>query len=175
MAGRALGEPVASDIFPIMESDITAFSHQAAEVVRAAHRELETLMRQRTEIMRRIGTVKKTLVGLTSIFDCSALSRESLTTIGEGFSSYQAGQTGLTNSCRMALLQAGVPLRPSQVRDRLRFQGLALENHRDPVASVTTILRRLEQYGEAKTVTLPDGKRAWEWVAGSITAPIEQA
>jgi len=65
----------------------------------------------------------------------------------------------------MALLQAGTPLRPHQVRDRLRFQGLSLENHRDPVATVTTVLRRLGQYGEARAVILADGKRAWQWVA----------
>ena len=72
--------------------------------------------------------------------------------------------TGLTNEFRMALLQADGPLRPHQVRDWLRFKGLSLEDHRDPVATVTSILRRLGQYGEARAVTLPDGKRAWEWV-----------
>ena len=114
--------------------------------------------------MKRIGAVKQTLVGLTSIFDCSALLQADIsgTAYGPGVGSHQ---TGLTNACRMALLQAGTPLRAHQVRDKLRFQGFSLESHRDPVASVTTILRRLGQYGEAKPVTLPDGKRAWVWVA----------
>ncbi len=140
-----------------------AFSHHAAEVVRAARQELDGLMRQRSEIMKRIGAVKQTLVGLTLIFDCSALPVNLLGTPGrEGHPSHLPG---LTDACRMALLQARTPLRAHQVRDRLRFQGFSLESHRDPVATVTTILRRLGQYGEAKPVILPDGKRAWEWVA----------
>lgn len=138
-------------------------SHHAAEVVRAAQLELDALMRQRSEIMKRIGAVKQTLVGLTSIFDCAETVRPTESVISEGAGSHL---TGLTNACRMALLQAGSPLRPHQVRDRLRFQGLSLENHRDPVATVTTVLRRLGQYGEARAVMLADGKRAWQWVAG---------
>jgi hypothetical protein len=146
----------------IAESDPSAISHHAVEVVRAAQQELDTLMRQRTEIMKRIGAVKQTLVGLTSIFDCSAVMKE--ISGAEGTETLGPHLTGLTNACRMALLQAGIPLRPHQVRDRLRFQGLTLENHRDPVATVTTVLRRLGQYGEARAVISPDGKRAWQWV-----------
>ena len=124
-------------------------------------------MRQRTELMKRIGAVKQTLVGLSELFDCSSVT---LDLHGPAEVS-GAHLTGLTNACRMALLQAGVPLRPHQVRDRLRFQGLSLENHRDPVATVTTVLRRLGQYGEARPVLLPNGKRAWEWVTSGYKTP----
>ena len=162
--GRELEESrvfaVAGDVESNDDSEI---SHHAVQVVRAAHQELDTLMRQRAEIMKRIGAVKQTLVGLTAIFDCSAVTSTAAGSVfPEGTGSHL---TGLTNACRMALLQAGKPLRPHQVRDRLRFQGLSLESHRDPVATVTTVLRRLGQYGEARAVMLPDGKRAWEWVS----------
>jgi hypothetical protein len=40
-----------------------------------------------------------------------------------------------------------------------------LEKHKDPLASVTTILNRLAQYGEAKPVFLGDGRRAWVWAS----------
>jgi hypothetical protein len=164
MASQAVGGSMGNQAQRSGGTEAAAFSHHAAEVVRAARQELDVLMRQRAEIMKRIGAVKQTLVGLTSIFDCSALLQDlSGTSIGAGISSHQ---TGLTNACRMALLQAGTPLRAHQVRDKLRFQGFSLESHRDPVASVTTILRRLGQYGEARPVMLPDGKRAWVWVAG---------
>ncbi len=136
----------------------------AAEVARAAQQELNTLLLQRAELMKRIGTVKQTLAGLTTLFGGAAASG---TWIGsQNDKAAQAShQTGLTNACRMALLQASVPLRAHQVRDRLRFQGFLLETHRDPVATVTTILRRLGQYGEARSVVLPDGKRGWEWIS----------
>ena len=163
MVTRALHELSVNSIPAGEGSDGSQLSHHAAEVVRAAQQELDTLMRQRSEIMKRIGAVKQTLVGLTSIFDCSvAMVNLNGSVFTEGTGSHL---TGLTNACRMALLQAGTPLRPHQVRDRLRFQGLSLESHRDPVATVTTVLRRLGQYGEARPVIQSDGKRAWEWVA----------
>ena len=38
------------------------------EVVKTAHEELRQLMRQRTEIMKRIGTLKQTIAGLANLF-----------------------------------------------------------------------------------------------------------
>jgi hypothetical protein len=136
----------------------------AEEVARAARHELDALLRQRSELMKRIGTVKQTLAGLTKLFGCS----EPADTLSEpnGNQGRQiVHQTGLTDACRTALLEATGPLRAHQVRDRLRFQGFPLDNHRDPVATVTTILRRLWQYGEARSVVLPDGKKGWEWIS----------
>ena len=169
MAGTALRELTGIEVLRIAEgNDDAEVAHHAAKVVQAAQQELDTLMRQRTEIMKRIGAVKQTLMGLTSIFNCSELvpdfSPQPPQTLGPHV-------TGLTNACRLALLQAGVPLRPHQVRDRIRFQGLDLDNHRDPVATVTTVLRRLGQYGEARPVLLPNGKRAWEWATDGNPAP----
>ncbi|MFZ0321918.1 MAG: hypothetical protein WAL56_22525, partial [Candidatus Sulfotelmatobacter sp.] len=48
-----------------------------------------------------------------------------------------------------------------------------LERHKDPMASVTTVLNRLVAYGEAKAVALESGRRAWQWVAetGSVGVP----
>src|ERR1700733_3735125 len=44
------------------------------EVVRAAHEELRQLMRQRADVMKRIGTVKQTIVGLAHLFGDDVLS-----------------------------------------------------------------------------------------------------
>ncbi|PYX47075.1 MAG: hypothetical protein DMG79_14785, partial [Acidobacteria bacterium] len=41
-----------------------------------------------------------------------------------------------------------------------------LARHKDPMASVTTVLNRLVEYGEAQAVLL-NGRRAWCWVADS--------
>jgi hypothetical protein len=40
-----------------------------------------------------------------------------------------------------------------------------LARHKDPMASVTTVLNRLVEYGEARAVVLENGRRAWQWVA----------
>jgi len=42
-----------------------------------------------------------------------------------------------------------------------------LARHKDPMASVTTVLNRLVAYGEAKAVSIDKGRRAWQWVADS--------
>jgi hypothetical protein len=39
-----------------------------------------------------------------------------------------------------------------------------LARHKDPMASVTTVLNRLVEYGEAQAV-VSNGRRAWRWVA----------
>src|SRR5437868_1882802 len=48
------------------------------EVIRAAQRELRELLRERAEIMKRIGTVKQTIVGLANMFGDDVLDEEML-------------------------------------------------------------------------------------------------
>ncbi len=133
------------------------------EVVRAAQRELRELLRERAEIMKRIGTVKQTIVGLANMFGDEVLDEELLDLVdrrGNG------RQPGFTRACRLVLLEAKSPLTARQVCDELRARyGDLLMNHKDPLASVTTVLNRLAEYGEARAVLNPHGKRAWEWVA----------
>jgi hypothetical protein len=43
-----------------------------------------------------------------------------------------------------------------------------LARHKDPMASVTTVLNRLVEYGEAQAVLSSSGRRAWRWVADSV-------
>jgi len=45
-----------------------------------------------------------------------------------------------------------------------RLPGVLLR-HKDPLASVTTVLNRLVEYGEAQSVLRDNGRRAWQWVA----------
>jgi hypothetical protein len=48
-----------------------------------------------------------------------------------------------------------------------------LTRHKDPVASVTTVLNRLVDYGEAQAVVLSNGRRAWRWIADAA-APMNE-
>ena len=48
----------------LLAIDAQANSISAQQVVKAAHEELLQLMRQRAEVMKRIGTVKQTIAGL---------------------------------------------------------------------------------------------------------------
>ena len=133
------------------------------EVVRAAHDELRQLMRQRAEIMKRIGTVKQTIVGLANLFGDEVLSDELLELIDR---KSNGRQPGFTKACRMVLMEANRPLGAREVCEQIQ-QRLppVLLRHKDPLASVTTVLNRLVEYGEARTVARDNGRRAWQWVA----------
>ena len=133
------------------------------EVVRQAHEELRQLMRQRAEIMKRIGTVQQTIVGLANLFGDDVLNDELLELVDRKSS---GRQPGFTKACRMVLMEADRPLGAREVCELIQ-QRLPpiLSRHKDPLASVTTVLNRLVAYGAARTIVKENGRRAWQWVA----------
>ena len=139
------------------------------EVLRQAQRELRELLRERADIMKRIGTVKQTIVGLANMFGNEVLDEELLDLVDRRSN---GRQPGFTRACRMVLIEARTPMTAREVCDQLRgrFAELLI-NHKDPLASVTTVLNRLAEYGEARSSTNPQGKRAWEWVADKRNTP----
>lgn len=133
------------------------------EVLRTAHQELLALLQQRADIMKRIGTVKQTIIGLANLFGDDVLDDELLTLVDR---KPNGRQPGFTRACRTVLIESRTALTGREVVAQLqeRFAGV-LVNHKDPLASVTTVLNRLVAYGEARSVVNQTGKRVWEWVA----------
>jgi hypothetical protein len=133
------------------------------EVIRSAERELHELLQRRAELMKRIGTIKQTLAGLANIFGDSVLNDQLLTFLDRKTASRQPG---FTRACRVVLMESGKPLGARFVCQALqqRFPEL-LERHKDPIASVTTVLNRLADYTEARCSLDANGRRVWEWVA----------
>ena len=75
-------------------------------------------------------------------------------------------QPGFTKACRMVLMEAACPLGAREVCEKIQQRiPPVLLRHKDPLASVTTVLNRLVEYGEARTVVRENGRRAWQWVA----------
>lgn len=142
------------------------------EVVKSAHEELRQLMRQRAEIMKRIGTLKQTIAGLANLFGEDILGEDLLELIDR-----KSGgrQPGFTKGCRMVLMEANRPLSVREVCDQLqqRLPALLLR-HKDPLASVTTVLNRLVDYGEARSVVRENGRRAWQWMSEPETVAPER-
>jgi len=133
------------------------------EVVRQAQEELHVLLQQRAEIMKRIGTVKQTIAGLAHLFGDKVLNDELLELVDRKSS---GRQPGFTKACRMILMEAGHALSARDICEYFQERMPAmLARHKDPMASVTTVLNRLVDYGEAQAVTLNSGRRAWRWVA----------
>jgi hypothetical protein len=145
------GRPVIADGMP------------AQQVVKAAHEELLQLMQQRAEIMKRIGTLKQTIVGLANLFGDQILSDELLELVDR---KPNGRQPGFTKACRAVLMESRRPLGAREVCAELeRRSPDILSRHKDPLASVTTVLNRLVEYGEARTSSNERGRRAWEWVS----------
>ena len=87
------------------------------EVVKAAQEELRQLLRQRAEVMKRIGTVKQTIVGLANLFGDEVLSEELLELVDRKSS---GRQPGFTKACRMVLMEAAVPWAPAKCANSIQ-------------------------------------------------------
>jgi hypothetical protein len=122
---------------------------------------LESLLRERRDVVRRICFIRQTIVGLASVYGQEVLDGQMLDTIDHH--SKAQGQ-GLTRACRLALIQAGRPLSAREVCDQIQIQNpVLLMRHKDPVASVNTLLARLAYYGEASATKDERGRRVWQW------------
>jgi len=139
------------------------------EVVRQAHEELRQLLMQRADVMKRIGTVKQTISGLANLFGDSVLSEELLELVDRRTN---GRQPGFAKACRMILMESGRAVTARDICDYFQQKMPAmLARHKDPMASVTTVLNRLVDYGEAQAVLTNTGRRAWRWVAEAATEP----
>jgi hypothetical protein len=69
---------------------------------------------------------------------------------------------GLTDACRVVLRNAGIPMSPTEVRDRLISIGCDLSRYANELAAIHTVLRRLNDSGEIRFVASP-GKHLYRW------------
>jgi hypothetical protein len=133
-------------------------------VVKVAHGELRRLIQQRAEITKRIGTIKQTIVGLCNLFGDDELT-EDLRELVNGKVGVRRRGITITEACRKVLMDAGCPLTARNVCEQIQ-QRTDLPCSKNLVGAVTTVLSRLEKYGEACTVPRANGPRAWVWVSG---------
>jgi hypothetical protein len=133
-----------------------------------AHSELRDLLQQKSEIMKRVGSIKQMITGLASLFGDEVLTADLMGLLDRGSPSRQPG---FTRTCRQALMESNRPLLAHEVcREIERRDPTLLARHKDPVASVTTVLNRLANYGEARYVVSDRGRRrSWSWVTQSET------
>lgn len=136
---------------------------QVLEVLRRAEEDLAHLLCERAEVAKRIGTVKQLIAGLANLFGDEILSDEVLTLLNHKVGIRQRGFTG---ACRLVLMQARTPMSAREVCEQVQQRvPLVVARHKDPLASVTTVLNRLAAYGEARSTIRGDGRRTFEWVA----------
>jgi hypothetical protein len=140
---------------------------QIDKVIEEMHREFRSLLLQKAMLARRIGTLKQTIKGLANLVGEDIVGEE-LSEIADRKSSTRT--RGFTKTCRLVLMESKCPLISQEVREEIERRNPALlAHHKDPLASVTTVLSRLTRYGEARAVVREHGQRAWEWVPRNST------
>jgi hypothetical protein len=132
-------------------------------IVKAAHDELRRLVQQRSEITKRIGTIKQTIAGLCNLFGDDGVS-DDLRELVTGKAT--AHKPGITQACRTVLMETGRPVTAREVCEQIQQRTmLDLPCAKNLLAAVTTVLSRLGQYGEARNIPRDNGSRAWVWVS----------
>jgi len=111
----------------------------------AAVREYETLGQQRQDIDKRLSELAQTI---------STLSR-------------LCGLTptvpwGLTDACRV-VLRSGLPMTPTDVRDRLLAIGFDLSKYSNELSGIHTVLKRLNEAGELRYLVGGPSQGAYLW------------
>lgn len=137
--------------------------------MRHLHDELAQLLEQRTAVMRRIAGAKRTIVGLAALFGETALDDDLRKLVGIGTAQRLPG---LTDMCRTILMESDRDLSLHDVLEGICARNPALlAGHKNPMASLTTILNRLVSSGEAQRLLLNNNKRAWQWVVAADRTP----
>ena len=70
---------------------------------------------------------------------------------------------GLTDACRMIYRNAGLPMSPTDVRERMREIGIDLSVYSNEMAAIHTVIKRLHDAGELRFVTASPGKNLYVW------------
>jgi hypothetical protein len=130
------------------------------QIAKLAGGELEVLLTQRATILRRLAILRRIISGLAEMFGNDVLPEDVRALIK--LPTQRTRGTGLTEACRAALGTSSRPLTAREVVDTIRAKDArVIQNHKDPVASVTSILHRLGSYGEATTKVSHSGRRMW--------------
>jgi len=79
---------------------------------------------------------------------------------------------GLTDACRLVYRNAGVPLSPTEARDRLRAIGVDLSAYSNDMAAIHTVIKRLNEAGELRFIAGSPGKHLYAWQRPARVAAI---
>lgn len=137
--------------------------HEELEpVIGQLQSELRVLRVERAAILKRIGTIKKTIAGLADLFGSDVIPGELQNLLSLQSARPLRTHTGLTDLCRQLLRESIEPLTIRQILGQLqeRFP-FALAGHRHPLNSLRMIFSRLVAYGEAEELLTEKGLRAW--------------
>ena len=111
----------------------------------AAVREYESLGQQRQEIDKRLSELAQNISTLSRL--CGLVPTV---------------PWGLTDACRI-VLRSGLPMAPTDVRDRLLSIGFDLSKYSSDLSAIHTVLKRLNEAGELRVLVGGPKQGAYLW------------
>jgi hypothetical protein len=156
---------------------VRALKHEELEaVIGQLQSQLRVLKLERAAILKRIGMVKKIVVGLADLFGSDVVNRELQDLLSLQSAHRPRTHPGLTDLCRQILRDVSEPLILRQIMGRLQEKspaGFAGQGH--PANALRMILKRLVAYGEAEELETEEGVRAWRSTASLRQAGKEES
>ena len=126
---------------------------------RVAQRELEGLLRQLANMNRQILMVRRAITGLAATIGDAGVASSGT---AQATRVRRTRREDLTRACRTVLDQASLPLTAREVTHAVgELTPSAIADQENPVASVTSVLRRLLEYGEVNNAFNEEGRRTW--------------
>jgi len=142
------------------------------KALKAAEEELAWRLQQKAENDNRIAWLKTTIASLQQVAAKEATQR-SISDLLQTMWGYDP-QSGLTDSIRYVLCNAGRALGPIEIAHQLHLAGFELSKYQQPSAVVHTTLERLAKHGEVRRLTV-HGHKVYEWVGSPFVSGYTQA
>jgi len=127
--------------------------------------EMTTLQKQLKEVEEEISAVKSTLYGLSVIFGEEIFSQQLLQSIRP---KHDGRVRGLTAACQAVLIKASHPCSVTAICNLVSaVNPLLLVHHRNPRASVMTVLRNFASRGQVVRGS-ENGRSVWRWAGSEL-------
>ena len=121
------------------------------KIVEDSKKELEDLLIKQEEIERRIARLKQAILGLAPLIEEEPTDQGMYGTNDDFVSEWLGLGTGMTDVCRNIFKASSSPLTPVEIKQKLLDMGVDLTKHKNIMASVHSVLKRLAEKGEIVT------------------------
>lgn len=134
-------------------------------VFRVAQDELLSLLHRYDQLLKRIATVKHSLIALSDLFGDQLLRKDLVDLRVRSIirPARKKGKIGLTSALRRVLVESKRQLTVKQAYQLLLGQfPESVQHHKSPTSSITTVLNRLTASGELIETRDAHNARVWE-------------
>jgi hypothetical protein len=132
------------------------------KLVTGIQKEIESLEIHQEDTTRRLARLKQSLMGLAPLAEeQDADENRAIRGLAEGgLSGFGVEEISMTDSARQILQASDRPLSPVEIKDRLIGMGKSMDGHKNVMASVHSLLKRLVASGDIES---KDSGLTYEW------------